>query len=474
MRLFLIWTGMDLARELIPRLRAQSHEVAYWVGLKGGGEEKFPEVIFHDHYDAWDGKPAPALASEKFDPPSADLIGRFHKTESLILTMMNKHFDWMGSDERKHLYYHMLSYWSGALKKLKPDAVIFSYIPHTVYDYLLFELARSENIKTVMLQNTMPITGRMLIYDDFREGSAELKNQMEKNKNRKFSPEDLTGNTREFYESRIKTGQDAAPQYLKESRKRFSFFNRVLLKSNAVFTSFKNGDFAERMFTRAIKLLKENIREEYNRVSTEPDFSQKYIYAPLHYQPECTSSPLGDVFVDQILMIKTLSASLPEGWIIYVKEHPSQWFKRGLNYGSVRYRGYYDQLSRIQNVRLVPVTADSHLLTQSAKAVATISGVAGSEAILRGKPAVVFGYPWYRDCRGVFKVDGADACRDALKKIENGFSVNGQSVINFLKSVDEVGIRAYIDMYGQRTSGVNEDESVSNISGAILKSLEKN
>jgi len=463
---------MDLAKEVISRLKSGSHNVVYWVGLKKGYNNEFPEAVFHDHYDAWDGKPAPELASEEFDPPPAALIGRFHKTESLILTMMNKHFDWMGVDERRHIYYQMLSYWSGVIKKFKPDAIIFSYIPHTVYDYLLFELARSEGIKTVMFHNIAPIAGRMLVYKDFREGSPALRAQVEKNKNRVFSAEDLSANVRKFYETSVAEGQAATPQYLKESHKRFSFFNRVFLKGRAVLASFKNGDFTERMLTRVIKSLKGNIREEYDRVSVKPDFSQKYIYAPLHYQPECTSSPLGDIFVDQILMIKTLSASLPEGWIIYVKEHPTQWFKRGLNYGSVRYRGYYDKISRIKNVRLVPITTDSHLLTRSAKAVSTISGVAGSEALLRQKPVMIFGYPWYRDCPGVFKIEDVKTCREAFQEIEKGFLPDPQAVINFFKAVDEVGILAYIDGYNQRVSGLSRQASADNLSRAILGILE--
>ena len=245
MRLFILWTGMDLAREIVFRLKAVGHEVVYWVGNKNGYKGEFPEIIFHDHFDAWDGKPAFDLASIEFEPASRGLIYKFHKAESIILTMMNKHFDWMGVDERKHLYYEILSYWSGVLEKFRPQAIIFDTVPHTVYDYLLYELARSENIKTIMFRGTLPVTGRLLLYEDFREGSLQLKEQVEKNKNRQFSSTDLSDEWLEFYEKQISQKYDTTPRYLKENRKRFSFLNRMLLKTKAVQSAAKNGTFFE-------------------------------------------------------------------------------------------------------------------------------------------------------------------------------------------------------------------------------------
>ena len=89
-------------------------------------------------------------------------------------------------------------------------------------------------------------------------------------------------------------------------------------------------------------------------------------------------------------MLKILSASLPDGWLVYVKEHPAQWLKRGFNFAASRYRGYYEKISKIKNVRLVPVQTDTYSLMRGAEAVATVSGVPGTEAILRQKPVLIF------------------------------------------------------------------------------------
>ena len=103
------------------------------------------------------------------------------------------------------------------------------------------------------------------------------------------------------------------------------------------------------------------------------------------------------MFVDQILMIETLAAALPEGWVLYVKEHPWQMWNNGLNYSSCRYPGYYKKISRLKNTFLVPIEANTFDLIKNCQAVATVTGTAGWEAVLRLKPAIVFGYAWYRE-----------------------------------------------------------------------------
>ena len=112
-------------------------------------------------------------------------------------------------------------------------------------------------------------------------------------------------------------------------------------------------------------------------------------------------------------MIEILAAVVPNNWLIYVKEHPYQWLPRGAKYFDYRYAGFYEKIQRIKNVRLVPVTTDTFTLIERAQTVATITGTAGWEAVLRGKSALCFGYSWYRHCPGIWRVNDAATCRAA-------------------------------------------------------------
>ena len=128
------------------------------------------------------------------------------------------------------------------------------------------------------------------------------------------------------------------------------------------------------------------------------------------------------------MAVETLSYCLPKDWFIYVKENPFQWKPRGAIYFSYRYEGYYEAMSRLKNVRLVPVDTDTYTLIENAKAVASVAGTAPyGEGLFRGKPGIIFGYPWYRNCHGIFKVNNVASCLEALNKIKDGFKVDHQN-----------------------------------------------
>lgn len=473
MRIFLIGIDdSDKENNLCAELKKQGHEVVYRTVFSNEMKNKPSDCIFHDHYnEAYMGVPAKDVDISSFPPPGKDLIEKLYKTESLILTMMNKRFK-MCVDERRHFYYNMLQYWHGVIKKYKPEIIIFSIIPHTVYNYLIYELARLLDIKTIMFNDTW-VSDRALIYADFQKGSDVLRKELRENQNKNFSLDDLSPDLREYYKLQADKHQDATPLYMKERKMKYSIINSFAVKAKIVIKSIKDLTIFKKAPVYFLKYFKQNIKKEYADVQVNSDFSKKYIYIPLNYQPERTSSPQGDMFVDQILMIETLSASIPDNWIIYVKEHPTQWLLTGLNFTGSRYQGYYKRIAKLKNVNLIPTKTDTYDLINKSQAVATVTGTAGWEAISRSKPAIIFGYPWYIDCHGVFRVNGADSCKKAIEEIINGFSVDQQQIINYLKSFDKATIHGYFESSIAKNSKLTKEENIQNIIKAILSEVEK-
>ena len=128
----------------------------------------------------------------------------------------------------------------------------------------------------------------------------------------------------------------------------------------------------------------------------QPTFDKKYIYVPLHNQPEMSTSALGGIYRDQALMIETLARDLPEDWEIIVKENPRQ---------NAYARGpmFFHRLKRIGSVKIVPTNTSTTMLTAKSQFVATVTGTVGWEAIRLGRPAVVFGAAWYGSFPGVVR-----------------------------------------------------------------------
>ncbi|MBI5728766.1 MAG: hypothetical protein HY983_00780 [Candidatus Magasanikbacteria bacterium] len=473
MRLFFIeWSGPEPVR--VTAELSKKHDIIYWSGLdleKYTDTSTFPGTIFHEYADALAGRPARGVATENFIYPGEDLLAELSETESIVLTMMNKKYEWMEVLERKDFYYKLVWYWEGVLETYAPDAIIFPIIPHTVYDFVIYALAQRRGIKTIMFDFTR-VGHRLLLQNDFKEGSRRLKQEMENVRGRHFTLNDLSPDVQRYYEQEAVAAGNDKPQDVQGLIDRYTGLNRLMIKFRGVFASIKDLSIFKRGVQYIIKQFTSNLKKEHSRFETAVNWQEKFIYVPLHYQPECTTSPMGGVFVDQILMIEILAASLPKGWVVYVKEHPFQWLPRGLNYFNYRYRGYYERISKIKNVKLVPIGTSTFTLIKQAQAVATATGTAGWEAVFRGKPALCFGYPWYRHCLGVFKVSDVTSCRQVLEKIVGSLAVDHRAVIDYLAAFDRASVRGYVEYYGREISTVSEQENIINLVKALAAELE--
>ncbi|OGG79576.1 hypothetical protein A3A39_02435 [Candidatus Kaiserbacteria bacterium RIFCSPLOWO2_01_FULL_54_13] len=461
MKVFLIWADKKAEmRILFDAFARGGHEVLYWVGERGGEHHAPKNTVFHDHYDAWAGLPAEFFANERFDPASSVFIEKHYELESLVLTMMNKRYDRASVDERKQIYYNMLSYWSSVLEKLQPEAIVFTTIPHSIYDFILYTLAREKNLKMLMFEDTW-VAGRLVWINDYQKGSSAFAEAVARNKKRSISWDDIGGDLRAYYETQagsspVKPAYMQAQQHAGQTWR--LFWHRVAVALRAL----TEGNLHSLLWDFARRILSENLKSEYMRFVRSPEWSVPFVYFPLGFQPERTTSPQGEIFHDQILAIQTLAAALPPNWEIYIKEHPSQWWLRGkTRFSSARYRGYYERLAAIPHVRLVPIHTDSHTLIARSQTVATITGTAGWESLFRRKRPLIFGYPWYVSAPQIFRVASVDDCRKALSEIQRKPLASEKDLLVVLKSLEEGSMRAYIGIVRDQFSELPYDVPIS-------------
>lgn len=112
-----------------------------------------------------------------------------------------------------------------------------------------------------------------------------------------------------------------------------------------------------------------------------------FAYFPLHVDPEASTMVLSPGHTDQRAVLEMIAKQLPLGWNLVVKEHhPMLGF---------RPRGFYASLKTIPGVVLVSPFEDGMDLLRRSSLVTTITGTIGWEALLVGKPLVVFGETHY-------------------------------------------------------------------------------
>lgn len=120
-----------------------------------------------------------------------------------------------------------------------------------------------------------------------------------------------------------------------------------------------------------------------NSVKLDDIKSKKFIYVPLHLEPEIALIGLSPEFNNSIEMITWLSKSVPANFVIVVKEQPYA-------FGS-RSRWYYKSLMQMPNVIIAHPKIHPWLWIKKCFCVATITGSTAVEAVNMKKLVLSYG-----------------------------------------------------------------------------------
>jgi hypothetical protein len=489
---------IDVADNLV---RQHQWKPIYWTArpdYKTIVTNRFPDIVFHSNIDAVRGIPAPDCMNLPLPPIDQPLLKELSFNQSIALRMMNRmdRTDSFSFEEREHLYHQYVRYWNGVITHYSPDVVVFSVSPHLIYDYILYSLCKKYNIVTILFEQTS-LDGWVYPEQHFEEGSHLLQTTYKSMvqcwklaKNKKFMLSDEADahlkkisndysvavpfymkdqfaqkNITRYLIKKILANPENISNMIKKGRYLFSRGHYIKAKGSHIEDSNMRG--MRYIFCKVEGIKKKNkLKQRYNIIEQPADFQKPYIYYPLHYQPENTTSPLGESYADQFLVIDMLSKFAPKDWKIYVKEHSSQWHIK-LRGESGRPSDFYDKVSALPNVQLIPLSTSNFDLIDHAKAVVTITGTAGWEAAVRGKPVLIFGHAWYKFCEGVFYVSSKEDCKNAFLKIQSGYIVDKELVRLFLSAIQQIGVKAFIEPAYEKILNIPYEKNVSILTSTI-------
>ena len=363
------------------------------------------------------------IASEEFHRSAERFSDQLHRSSSRYQKRSHK----MLNLHEYIDYYHILSDAIGRqiIEREITHAVFFD-IPHLAIDSVIYDLCVSMDIPIIILTQFFPDQIFSLSrIEDFGRCSLQTENASK-------YPLDICGQTSldymdESWQTKGPRGRLKAIHVLNlikhlivkspSSLMNFPFIMHTLSRiKNSVailpdwrdpFTKFFDHDYLDYL----------EYLVEYENNPLEMD--NPYIYVPLHLQPEMTTSALGGMYRDQLLMIEHLHQLLPSGWKIFVKENPKQGpFARGAM--------FFHRLNRLQQVTMVPSDMDTKQLTKNSKLVATVTGTAAWEAIQMGIPAITFGHAWFNSLPGItsfnFKLDLEEIANQKIDKTYLSYS----------------------------------------------------
>ncbi len=473
---------IDVAAELRDKY---GWDICYFVG-KGRLREKslklFPRAVFHTKAAFLknlipDG--CEAVAPSHLDK---ELLSALSLYESIFMKMMDRYnYDGSLTYQKRVSHYHfMLSYWKGALEHFRPDVIVYSVSPHLGYDYASYAVSRIMNIPTVMFERTS-LPGFVYPVTSFEDGSEIIRrsyiNALKTIEKKKIS---LTPETAAYIEKLSQDYESAMPFHLRYKLTHFKNRGDVgktallllrIARDFIIAQVFKRGNlhFLRKGYYKSIGLLKKKkLLAHYRQLAHAVNLKRPYVFVALQCEPERQTCPVGGVFGNQYLMINLLSRVVPEGWKIYVKEHPSQ-FKAYQMAERAKTAEYYDLIASTPKVKLVPLTYNSFNLIDCAQATATVSGTVGWESVLRGKPTLMFGHSWYQDCKGIFVTHTREDCRKAIRKIKNGYTIDMDEVKCFAQVVESCSVRGYIDRLYEKMKIIPPEENVENLAKSIFE-----
>ena len=115
--------------------------------------------------------------------------------------------------------------------------------------------------------------------------------------------------------------------------------------------------------------------------------NNKYIFYPLHAEPEIAISNFSRRYQNQIEVIRNIALQMPVDYKLLVKEHPRNIGRRG--------KGYYEKILRIPNVDFANFELPSIEIVRASRLVIVLSGNIGFEAVLSQVPVISFGSAIY-------------------------------------------------------------------------------
>ncbi len=466
-----IYSGFSNERQLSVDYLKEKHD---WEPVFFFGEESLREWVEKYYPDA-DFQESMAIRQARFDyskigppvPVDAKVIEALSKYELSCLNVLEDTTGWNFSFyERRRYYYDILKYWNTVIHYLKPDLYVHMTWPHMISDYSLYLLCKHYySIPTIFI-DAIPLfeNSYHIICPSLEDMSSSFKDVYHSGQNC-----DLQMEIKEYL-NRIRSKKGKTPDHIssfyKKAKKYESFqykefiklilmtllrgkgFRKTIMAFKKDYKPFDSLDsklnhFQYFWFKDRLRRQNKNLRKIYTQFCDQPDFKKKYIYFAASYQPEAATCPNACVYEDVFLILDIISASIPDGWMIYFKEHPGT-FSANLKGSLRRNRHFYQKVASYKNIVMISAETDTFELIDHSQAVVTATGTVGWEASVRGKPSLFFGNVWYQGCKSLFRINTYQDCIDAIEKIKNGYTPDQKDIEDYAMAIQQVSVKGMV------------------------------
>ncbi len=292
--------------------------------------------------------------------------------------------------KESHLNYivGMLDYLENFFEQNRPN-VLYSYAVAGAFTLAIGLFA--DKLNFTFLKLTHSRFGDRVVIDTCPVDSMNIVREKFLDSNYKFSDESILFSKQYLNDFRKKQSQ---PEYqtlqnqVYKSKTEFKNQLKLYVKKCKGLLSSKNdyfqGSYAANVAyeQKTVKGIKEfwKKRPFYPK---EQLLSKPFFFYTLHVDPEASTMVVSPYQTNQFAVIEAIAKSKPIDHILVVKEHVTMIGRRP--------KDFYEKINALPGVYMIDPTASSFPFIRQAKAIITITGTSGLEAIMLKKPAVFLG-----------------------------------------------------------------------------------
>lgn len=335
---------------------------------------------------------------------------------------------------KQYHYFNALSFWINVFTKNNISAVVLDGLMHGAnYDSLALDVAKAFGVSGYVIENHM--------VRHTKDGMMVIRSVLDYNSKDRISLDlcklglkSIDIDKYLFYADKVSAALKKKRKSVKDVVKSFLPSHTSAIVHMLAYIIRRKPIRGHGLNSHPTSVLKNmlyvrKMRKFYDSISVELDTSKKCIFYALHFDPEASIMARAR-FSSQLSVIKQLSQSLPEGWVLYVKEHPDQfklnkpgWWFYLLSIHKYRTKDFYKEILKFDNVNLLKYKVKSQDIIKSAEAISTINGSISSEALTFNKPLILFGHQStpFGLCKDVFKIISTEQCQEVMEQIKSGF-----------------------------------------------------
>ncbi|WP_261842355.1 hypothetical protein [Aliamphritea ceti] len=334
--------------------------------------------------------------------------------------------------------------------EFQPDLVL-GFGSSTISDYLAYRFAKARSISYLLLKATK-IENYISLNDDMIQPSTHLVDRFN-------TPETISEESRKVAESYKQKVNESGLIYegvLSDSSGQSAYVSNLyfiirafvqkmkILITNQEYDPQAIDSFALNVYQRIINPLRWNktLKTFNDKLVDIENSDGKFIFYPMHYEPEVSLQVFGRAFQNQIELVRYISQSLPIGYSLIFKEHPRSKGMRPVS--------YYKSLFELPNVKMAPINMPTNFIVQKSELVIGVSGSTCLEAAILGKKSLVLGTPAYAsfDSMGIELVENYSNLSKVITSVLKNPVCDNSKLMQYMSSVVEssVPVNLYTDL----------------------------